>query len=146
MTTEAERGRQILLSYRKLWRLVEVKRERLRALMESATRITPQLSGDRVSGGGAGRRTEEIVVRRVDLERQLESSIMELEAMSARIERAVNAVPDLDQRTLLEMRYLSGASWPRIRAFLAIAEATSYRLQRAALASFAAEFEKLDSP
>ena len=34
MTTEAERGRQILLSYRKLSRLVEVKRERLRALME----------------------------------------------------------------------------------------------------------------
>ena len=145
MTTEAERGRQILLSYRKLSRLEQIKTDRLRAIMESATRVTPSLSGDRVTGGGTGSRTEELIVRHVDLERQLDEAIVDLRALCARIQAAVDAVPDYDQRALLELRYLKGASWLSIRDCLAISEATSFRIQRMALAAFVREFDKLDS-
>lgn len=145
MTGEAERGRQILLGYRKLKRLVAVKTDRLRRLMESATRTSPQLSGDRVSGGGAGNRTETLVVQRVDLARQLDDAIVELDSTAYRIQRAVNAVQNYEQQTLLEMRYLDGAPWPRIRAYLSISEATSYRMQCAALEAFIAAYDKLDS-
>ena len=145
MTDEAYRAKRILTDFRKLNRIVQEKTERLAALMESATRATASMEAERISGTGERSRLEATMVRKIDLERQLDASIDKLTAERYRIQDAIDAMSDLDQRRLLDMRYIDGKRWMFIMDQLHISEPTSHRMHRAALESFMIEYEKLDS-
>lgn len=143
MTDEAYRAKMILCDFRKLNRIVQEKTERLAELMASATRATSSIEAERISGTGERSRLESTMIRKIDLERQLDASIDRLNAQRYRIQDAIDAMDDLDQRTLLDLRYIDGKRWLYIMDQLHVSEPTSHRMHRAALESFAKEYDKL---
>lgn len=143
MTDEAYRAKMLLQDFRKLNRLVQEKTERLAALMESATRATSSFEAERISGTGERSRVESLMIRKIDLERQLDGSIDELNAQRYRIQNAIDRVEDPDQRSLLDMRYIDGKRWLFIMDRLHIGETTSRRVHHAALEAFMRAY---DSP
>lgn len=145
MTDDAYRAKRILTDFRKLNRIVQEKTERLAALMESATRATASMEAERVSGSCDQSRIETTMITRIDLERQLDASIDRLNATRYRIQDAIDAMTDLDQRTLLDLRYIDGKRWLYVMDALHISEPTSHRMHRAALEAFMVQYEKLES-
>lgn len=143
MTDEAYRAKRILQDFRKLSRLVQEKTERLAALMESATRATSSMEAERISGTGERSRVETLMIRKIDLERQLDDSIDDLNAQRYRIQNAIDRIEDPDQRSLLDMRYIDGKRWLFIMDRLHIGETTSRRVHHAALEAFMRAY---DSP
>lgn len=143
MTDEAYRAKTLLQDFRKLNRLVQEKTERLSALMESATRATSSFEAERISGTGDRSRVESLMIRKIDLERQLDDSIDELNARRYRIQNAIDRIEDPDQRSLLDMRYIDGKRWLFIMDRLHVGETTSRRVHHAALEAFMRAY---DSP
>ena len=143
LTDEAYRAKQILQDFRKLDRLVSEKTERLAALMEAATRATSSMEAERISGTGERSRVESLMIRKIDLEKQLDGSIDELNARRYRIQDAIDRVEDPDQRSLLDMRYIDGKRWLFIMDRLHVGETTSRRIHHAALEAFMRAY---DSP
>lgn len=124
---------------------MQEKTERLAALMESATRATASMEAERISGTGERSRLEATMVRKIDLERQLDASIDKLTAERYRIQDAIDAIEDFDQRRLLDMRYIDGKRWMFIMDALHVSESTSRRIHHAALGSFIREYGKLEA-
>lgn len=143
MTDEAYRAKMLLQDFRKLNRLVQEKTERLAALMESATRATSSFEAERISGTGERSRVESLMIRKIDLERQLDGAIDELNAQRYRIQNAIDRIEDPDQRSLLDMRYIDGKRWLFIMDRLHVGETTSRRIHHAALEAFMRAY---DSP
>lgn len=143
MTDEAYRAKRILQDFRRLDRLVQEKTERLANLMASATRATSSVEAERISGTGARSRVEAFMIRKIDLERQLDAGIDKLNAERYRIQDAIDRVEDKDQRSLLDMRYIDGKRWLFIMDALHISEPTSYRMHRAALEAFIVQYDAL---
>ncbi|MBO5917387.1 MAG: hypothetical protein J6Q14_01310 [Oscillospiraceae bacterium] len=86
--------------------------------------------------GGSTRRVssvEDYACRIVDLEREMDRRIGEYVDLIHEIERAIWAVPDDQQREVLEYRYLNGWSWNRIAGTMAHTERHVYRLHGIAL-------------
>lgn len=144
MTNEAYRAKKILQDFRKLNRLVQEKSERIRNLLDSATRATPSMEAERVSGTSEHSRLESAIVRKVDLERQLDASIDRLNAERYRIQDAIDRIQDKDQRSLLDMRYIDGKRWLFIMDRLHVSEPTSRRLHHAALEAFIRQWDKAE--
>lgn len=144
MTDAAYRAKLLLQDFRRLDRLVQEKTERLSDLMESATRATSSYEAERVSGTGERSRLESLMIRKIDLERQLDAGIDRLNAQRYRIQDAIDAVKDTDQRSLLDMRYIDGKRWLFIMDRLHVSEPTSRRIHHAALDAFMRAYDALE--
>lgn len=140
MTDKAYRAKRVLQSFRQLDKRIGEKEERLQRLVESATRATPSLEAERVSGTGDQSRLETAMIRKVDLERQLDASIDELNRRRHEIQSAIDAMEDAREARLLEMRYIDGRSWASVMARMEIAERTSFLIHESALIHFAEIF------
>ena len=140
MTDLAYKAKRVLKEYRQLVKRISEKRERIRELYDSATRATPSLEAERVSGTGEHSRLETAMVRKIDIERQLRNSSENLDKKRAEIERAIDAMGDQREARLLELRYIDGRSWPRVMSMIELSESQSYAVHESALIHFAEIF------
>ena len=136
MTDAAYRAKRELKNYRQLDKRIGEMYERIANLMDRATHTTPAAEGERVSTSGDRSRVEQTVITKVDLERQLDSMIDESRARRDAIQNAIQAMPDLRERRLLELRYIDGRSWVNVMMKMEISEPTSRRIHYSALESF----------
>ena len=134
------RAKKVLLDYVQLNKEVAEKEERIQHLFDSATRATPSLEAERVSGTSEHSRLEANIVRKVDLEAQLDSRIDELRAQNYRIQNAIDAMLEPRERRLLHLRYLEGRSWASVNTRLGVSETWSRVIHDSALAHFAEIF------
>lgn len=137
MTDEAYRARQTLIAFRQNNRRISEKAERIRALREAATRSTPSLEAERVSGTGDRSRVEAAMIRAIDLERQLDDAIDRLNAERYRIQDAIDRMADAREQRLLELRYIDGRSWKSVMTRMGISESWSRKIHADALSHFA---------
>lgn len=137
MTDAAYRAKRELQSYRQLDKRISEMRERVAAIAERATRATPSLEAERVSGSGDRSRVEQAVAAKVDLERQLSGMIADLDARRKAIQDAIHAMQDEREKRLLELRYIDGRSWVSVTMRMEISEAYSYVIHESALNHFA---------
>lgn len=137
MTDAAYRAKRELQGYRQLDKRIGEMYERIAGLMDRATRATPSLEAERVSGTGSRSRVEQAVVTKADLERQLDSMIDEARAQRKSIQDAIEALADPRERRLLELRYIDGRSWASVTMRLEISEPYSYVIHESALNHFA---------
>lgn len=140
MTDAAYKAMRELKGYRQITKRISEMRERVAALMALATRATPSLEAERISGTGERSRVEQAMITKVDLERQLREMIAEQDEKRYRIQSAVAAVQDPRERRLLELRYIDGRSWHSVMTRLEISETWSRVLHERALAHFAEIF------
>ena len=101
--------------YLRRYRALVIRQESIRraidAAYDQATSITSRLRAVPVSGGGAGDRMAEDVARIMDEAAQLEQLLDASAQALSEILRAIDAVPDEMQRTVLVLRYVEGLDW-----------------------------------
>lgn len=137
MTDAAYRAKRELQNYRQLDKRIGEMYERIANLMDRATHTTPGTEGERVSASGDRSRVEQTVITKVDLERQLDSMIDESRARRDAIQNAIQAMPDLRERRLLELRYIDGRSWVNVMTRMEIGDTWSKTIHASALEHFA---------
>ena len=140
MTDLAYKAKQALYEYRQLEKRVSEKGERIQSLMDSATRSTPSFEAERVSGTSEHSRLETAMIRKIDLERQLDKSIDDLNRRRYEIQNAIDAMQDAREARLLELRYIDGRSWASVTTRMEISETWSKTIHASALEHFAEIF------
>lgn len=84
------------------------------AKLESlATKATSVLC-DMPSGSRDIHKHESLIVRIMDMKTALEEEINEFLSVKERVKRSINEVPDVDERTVLLLRYISFMRWEQI--------------------------------
>ena len=136
MTDKAYRAKALLLKYRALDNDISAKEECIQHWMDSATRATPSLEAERVSGTSEHSRLEAAMIRKMDMESVVDRKINELREMRRNILNAVDAMDDPNERAMLQFRYIAGKSWAYIMTKMEIPERTSFRMHDSALMHF----------
>lgn len=113
-------------------RRINIKIEQLKQLRDLSTQCTSVLS-DMPKAKGAKQRLEETVCKIADFETDLNADIDALVDAKREIECVIDTVPDMTQRMLLQMRYLTFRSWDDIAHSLCVSYNHVFKIHRAAL-------------
>lgn len=137
MTDAAYKAKRELQDYRQLDKRISEMYERIDNLMDRATQATASIEAERVSGSGSRSKVESAVITKVELEKQLDSMIDDCRSRRFAIQNAIEAMQDMRERRLLELRYIDGRSWVNVMMKLEVAETWSKTIHASALEHFA---------
>ena len=112
---------------------ISSKLSQVMRLREAATSCTATLSDMPRPDSPSRQQMADTICKIVDLEREINEDIDRLVDLKAEARRVINAVSDLDQQLILELRYLCYKPWNEIMTELGYSEPTIYRLHGEAL-------------
>ena len=112
---------------------IDAKIEQVMALRNLAAKATSTLSDAMPSGTRNIHRMEDIIMRIIDLEDEINADIDSLVALKREIVKVIKAVPNLEYQTLLELRYLCFKSWEQIAVMLGYDLRYTHKLHNRAL-------------
>lgn len=112
---------------------INAKLEQVMALRKLAAKATSTISDDVPSGVRNARRMEDIVMKIMDLENEINADIDSLIALKREIVSAIKAVPNLEYQTLLELRYLCFKPWEQIAVKMGYDLRYTHKLHKRAL-------------
>ncbi len=121
-----------LSAFHRLDAMIALKLARLDSLKEKAGRVSQLMTG-LPSSGGPGDRTGSLAADMVDLEEEILREYSALIQRQQEIGQAIRRVPDEQQATVLEMRYLQGVSFVGIAMRLHYDERQIYRIHQKGL-------------
>ena len=93
---------------------IDAKIEQVMSLRNLAAKATSTLSDVAPSGTRNVHRMEDIIIKIIDFENEINADIDRLVDLKREITGVIKAVPNLEYQTLLELRYLSFKSWEQI--------------------------------
>ncbi len=102
---------------------------RLKALARKATATLSDMPG----GGNGGKSTESIIVKIIDLQNEINADIDILVDMKAAAIKLIRRLPALDERLILEKKYVQGKDWPDICTEMKCSDRQVFRKSQAAL-------------
>lgn len=112
---------------------IRSKSEQIRTLNEIATSCSATLTGMPRNPNCGGSRMADAVCKMIDLENEIARDMDRLIEVKREIVTVINAVDDVVLRTLLEKRYLCGATWEEISVDLCFNRRWTFRLHDKAL-------------
>ena len=112
---------------------INSKLEQVMSLRDLATKATSTLSDVAPSGTRNVHRMEDIIVKIVDLENEINRDIDNLVDLKREMVSVIKAVTDPEYQTILELRYLCFKSWEQIAVELRYSIHHLYKLHNAAL-------------
>lgn len=112
---------------------IDAKIEQVMALRNLATKATSTLSDVAPSGTRNVHRMEDIIVKLIDLENEINADIDNLVALKHEIMAAIRSIHDPDYCTVLELRYLCFKPWDQIAVEMGYGIDNVYKLHRMAL-------------
>lgn len=112
---------------------INSKLEQVTSLRNLATKATSTLSDIPPSGTPNVHRMEDVIVKIVDMENEVNADIDKLIDLKQEIMRTINAVENPEYHTLLELRYLCFKSWEEISVKMGYTRRHLYRMRDAAL-------------
>ena len=121
--------------------LIQAKLEQIAQLRASITRGTAMLSD--MPRGGPMRDWTDTAARVADMETELREQINLMIDVKGEITEAILTVQDMELRTLLNYRYLTGWSWGRIADAMHYDRATIWRKHKEAMAAVQIPEDKL---
>lgn len=121
--------------------LIQAKLEQIAKLRASITRGTAMLSD--MPRGGPMRDWTDTAARVADMETELREQINLMIDVKGEITEAILTVQDMELRTLLNYRYLTGWSWGRIADAMHYDRATIWRKHKEAMAAVQIPEDKL---
>lgn len=95
-------------------RRIDAKIEQVASLRNLVTKATSTLSDSAPSGSRNIHRMEDVIVKIIDFENDINAEIDSLVDLKREITSVIKAVPNLEYQTLLELRYLCFKSWEDI--------------------------------
>ena len=137
LTAMGRRAMEMLRQYYHMEKRISEKEERIQHLFDSATRATPSLEAERVSGSSEHSRLEAAISRRSDLEQQFDRIIDDKNALRFDIQDAIDRMKDEREARLLELKYIDGLSWASVDTRMEISEDSSRNIHYYALNHFA---------
>ena len=112
---------------------IESKLSQIETLKSLAARVNSVFSDMPHSSTPDNQRLEKTIAEIIDLENEINSNIRELLVLKNDITAMINVIPDIRQRTILEMRYLNFMTWKQIATKIDCDVRHIYRLHRQAL-------------
>ena len=112
---------------------INSKLEQVMSLRDLATKATSTLSDVAPSGTRNVHRMEDIIVKIVDLENEINHDIDNLVDLKREMVSIIKAVTDPELQTLLELRYLCFKSWEQIAVEMEYSIHHLYKLHNTAL-------------
>mgnify|MGYP000755177782 CR=1 FL=1 len=105
--------KEFLNQYLNAEKEIGIKLDQISRLRELSTKITQTLTPDKVKSNSENR-LESSVSKIVDIEREIGASLDKLERTRLQVESVINSVPNVNQRNVLRLRYISGMKWEQI--------------------------------
>ena len=112
---------------------IDAKIEQVMSLRNLAAKATSTLSDVAPSGTRNVHRMEDIIVKLIDLENEINADIDSLVALKHEIMAAIRSIHDPDYCTVLELRYLCFKPWDQIAVEMGYGIDNVYKLHRMAL-------------
>ncbi|MCD8098054.1 MAG: DUF1492 domain-containing protein [Lachnospiraceae bacterium] len=112
---------------------INSKIEQVDSLNSLATKCTSTLTGMPKSQSRSTSRMEDVIVKIIDLQQEINHDIDELVDLKKAIVRVIKAVDDTECQTLLEKRYLCFEQWEQISVDLGYSIQHTFRLHDRAL-------------
>jgi DNA-directed RNA polymerase specialized sigma subunit len=122
-----------LKRYITLDREIDRKLEEVSRLRSKLTRVTEVYSTEPRGGGSIYGKTEEILAKIVDLEREIDADVDRLISIRDNIKVIIEAVEDDRERLLLQYRYLDGRTFEEIAVQMYYSWRQIHRLHSRAL-------------
>ncbi len=135
--TKARRAKTYLLRLAQCDARINAMQEKIDDLWGQATRITPTLKQDVVSGGGGQDKIGDAVAKIVDLRNAINQQIDYYVDLQQEANALLNRLQDNVHYTILYRRYMLGDSFAVIAAEIDKGERQTYSLHGEALVAFA---------
>lgn len=123
-----------LKRYINLDREIDRKLEEVARLRAKLTRVTEVFTAEPRGGGSIYGKTEEILAKIVDLEKEIDADVDRLISIRDNIKAVIEAVEDDRERLLLQYRYLDGKTFEWIAAEMNLSWQWVHKLHSKALA------------
>ena len=120
-------------------RLISSKFRQIKNLEDMATKITMDLSTERVQSSGGDDKISSLVANIVDLQNEITRDIKKLINLKRDVVHKINSLPDASHRMVLTLRYLEFKQWEQIAVEMEYSYQWVHRIHGRALQ----EFEKL---
>lgn len=117
------------------------KLEQANSLRTLASKVTTTFGEERVQSTKNQSPMEEIIVKLVDLENEVNEDIDQLIKLKAEIVETINKVDDPIYQLVLQIRYIDGKTWEEVAKSIGYDRRTIFRIHGKALK----EIEKLKS-
>jgi DNA-directed RNA polymerase specialized sigma subunit len=112
---------------------INCKVEQVSSLRNLATKATSTLSDAPPSGTRNVHRMEDVIVKIMAMENEINADIDRLVSLKKEIIRAIKSVNNPEQQTLLELRYLCFRTWEEISVEMDYSIQQIYRIRDKAL-------------
>ena len=119
---------------------INCKIEQLSCLNDLATKATSTLTGMPHNPNKGGSSLENTITKIIDLQEEINTDIDQLVDLKAEMMARIKSVEDVDQRFILEKRYLCWASWAEIAVEMNISMRWLYRQHDQALEEIEKKF------
>ena len=138
MTNEEFGAKKYLLRLRTLYGLIKSNEAELTNLRYLSRSIGggSDFSREKVKGGTVENRMEKQIAEIVDLENDIKKEIGEYRLLRDEVKKAIDLQEDEDERLLLKLRYIEGATWEDIAEKMDYSTRHIYRLHKVALRNF----------
>lgn len=107
-------AKEYLQQYRDANDAIDANLDQIHRLRELATKTTQVMTPDRVQSSGAQDKVAVIVGKIVDMEREVDAEIDQMQTLKRKVQDVIAIVPDAKQRAVLTRRYINGQTWERI--------------------------------
>ena len=125
--------KEYLEQVRYLDQRIDSKIEQLTSLKYLATKCTSILTGMPRTGGSGNSSMENVLVKIVDLQEEINRDIDQLIDLKREVGRLIAGVDDLEYRVILEKRYLCYETWEQIATELGYSDKWVRQLHKRAL-------------
>ena len=130
------KAKQYLRQVRRLDNTIDAKIEQIETLRSMSTNITTTLNPDRVQESKSHDKIEKLIVKIVDLEREITDDIDALIDLKREIMNKIDAVQDDNYKLLLALRYINFKTWEQIAVEMNFTFQWVHQLHRRALIVF----------
>lgn len=121
---------------------INSKLEQIESLNELATKASTTLTGMPRNSNGATSRMEDVIVKIIDLQTEINNDIDELVDLKSEIVRLIKEVDNYEYQTLLEKRYLCFNTWEQIAVDMDYSIQHIYRLRDKAVSEISSTVQR----
>ena len=132
-------AKQYLRQVRRLDNTVNTKLEQVEMLRAMTTRMTANLTADKVQESNIPDKISTLICKIVDLEKEIINDINKLIDLKTEVMRKIDSIQNDDYRLLLTLRYLNFKTWEQIAVEMKFTFQWVHELHKRALI----EFEKV---